>query len=86
MKKAVALLYDKEKNDAPVVTASGKGELAKKILVLAKEAGIPVMEDPDLVEILAKVPVGDEIPVELYQAVAEILAFVYQINRKSQRR
>ena len=86
MKKAVALLYDRKKNDAPVVMASGKGELAKKILALAKEAGIPVMEDPGLVEILAKVPVGDEIPVELYQAVAEILAFVYQINRKSQER
>jgi flagellar biosynthesis protein len=80
MKKAVALLYQREKNDAPIVAASGKGEIAKNILALAEEAGIPIKEDADLVEILAKVPVGDEIPVELFQAVAEILAFVYRLN------
>ncbi|MFO8085049.1 MAG: EscU/YscU/HrcU family type III secretion system export apparatus switch protein [Desulfobacterales bacterium] len=84
MKKAVALLYDREKNDAPVVAASGQGELANKILAIAREAGIPLMEDPDLVEILARVPLGDQIPVELYQAVAEILAFVYRLDRTRQ--
>lgn len=81
IRKAVALLYDRQKNDAPVVAASGKGELAERILATAREAGIPIREDPDLVEILARVPVGEEIPVELYQAVAEILAFVYSLNR-----
>jgi flagellar biosynthesis protein len=81
MKKAVALLYDRKKSGAPIVKASGQGELAQKILEVAEEAGIPIQEDPDLVEILGKVPIGDEIPVELYQAVAEILAFVYKVNK-----
>jgi len=81
VKKAVALLYDRGKNDAPVVAASGRGELARKILAIAADAGIPIREDPDLIEILGNIPMGDEIPVELYQAVAEILAFVYALNK-----
>ncbi len=84
IKKAVALSYDRQKSDAPVVSASGQGELARKILSVAEEAGIPIQEDPDLVEVLGKVPLGDEIPVELYQAVAEILAFVYRLNQEKQ--
>ncbi len=82
MKKAVTLLYDAKKAGAPIVTASGQGELAKKIVALAEQAGIPIRKDPDLVEILAKIPVGEEIPETLYQAVAEILAFVYGLNDK----
>jgi flagellar biosynthesis protein len=81
--KAVALLYDKGRG-APQVVASGRGALAEKIVETAREAGVHVMEDPDLLELLAKVPVGDEIPEPLYQAVAEILAFVYQINGRYQ--
>lgn len=82
IKKAAALRYDREKNNAPVVAASGRGEVAEKILEAAREADIPVMQDPDLIEVLSKVKVGDEIPAELYQAVAEILAFVYSLNSK----
>ncbi len=78
--KAVALLYDKERGGAPQVVASGKGALAEKIVETAREAGVYVMEDPDLIELLAHVPVGDDIPEQLYQAVAEVLAFVYQVN------
>ena len=78
--KAVALLYDKEKSDAPKVIASGKGIIAQKIIETAREAGIHIQEDPNLVEILSKVPVGDDIPIELYQTIAEILSFVYQVN------
>ena len=81
-KKAVALLYDRERSDAPQVVAGGRGAVAEKILETARQAGVQVMEDPDLLELLAKVPVGQNIPVELYQAVAEILAFVYQVNQK----
>ncbi len=55
-------------------------EIAEKIIANAKEAGVHIMEDPDLIELLSQVPVGDEIPLELYQAVAEVLAFVYRIN------
>lgn len=80
-KKAVALLYDRDRHDAPVVAAAGHGEVAKTIIAAAAEAGICIREDPDLVEILSKIPAGSEIPVELYQAVAEILAFVYCLNK-----
>ncbi len=82
IKKAVALLYDRKKSGAPIVKASGRGETARKILILAEKAEIPIHEDPDLVEVLAGIPLGDEIPIELYQAVAEILAFVYKVNKR----
>lgn len=80
--KAVAILYDEKDSAAPKVIASGKGTIAEKIIATAREAGIHIQEDANLVEILSKVPLGEEIPVELYQTVAEILAFVYQVNEK----
>jgi len=82
-KQAVAIIYnEKETGAAPRVIAGGKGFLAEKIIETAKNSGIHIHEDPNLVELLAKVPIGDEIPVELYQTVAEVLAFVYQVNEK----
>ena len=78
--KAVALLYERDRGNAPRIVASGKGEVAARIVATAREAGVVVTQDPDLLEILAKVPIGEEIPAELYQAVAEILAFVYRVN------
>ncbi len=80
IEKAVAILYDESKSAAPKVIASGKGVVAQKIIEAAREAGIHIQEDPNLIELLAKIPIGEEIPVELYQTVAEVLAFVYQIN------
>ncbi|MCP3178449.1 EscU/YscU/HrcU family type III secretion system export apparatus switch protein [Desulfuromonas sp. KJ2020] len=80
LKKAVALQYDREKAAAPRVVASGRGEIAERILQTAREAGLPVREDADLLEVLARIPVGEEIPEDLYQVVAEILAFVYRVN------
>lgn len=82
IKKAVAVKYDRDQAEAPVVVASGKGQIAEKILEAAQKAGLQVSHDPDLVELLAKVPVGSEIPTELYQAVAEVLAYVYRINQR----
>lgn len=79
-KGAVALAYSRSRDDAPKVAASGQGAVAEKILAIARESGVPVREDPDLLEVLAQVPVGQEIPPELYQAVAEILAFIYRVN------
>jgi len=79
--KAVALSYEKNQG-APVVVASGQGAIAEKILNTAREAGVEVVSDPDLVELLASVPLGAEIPPDLYQAVAEILAFVYRVNNR----
>lgn len=78
--KAAAILYDTERSDVPRIVASGKGAVAQKIIETAREAGIHIQEDPDLMELLAAIPVGEEIPVELYQTIAEVLAFVYEIN------
>ncbi|PKN77294.1 MAG: flagellar biosynthesis protein FlhB [Deltaproteobacteria bacterium HGW-Deltaproteobacteria-10] len=83
---AAAIKYDSVGDSAPKVTASGRGIIAEKIIAIAEENGIPIKNDPDLVQILSKLSVGAEIPVELYRAVAEILAFVYSLNesRRSQ--
>ena len=80
--RAVALHYDHQPGSAPKVVASGCGEVAQKIIVLARQAGVDIVEDADLLEVLAKVPIGQEIPAALFQAVAEILAFVYQANNR----
>lgn len=80
VKKAAAIKYDSSKKSAPVVTASGQGAIAEKIIELAREKGIPIKDDPDLVQVLSKLKIGSEIPVELYRAVAEILAYVYSLN------
>jgi flagellar biosynthesis protein len=79
--RAVALNYDHSPGSAPKVVASGQGEVAQKIIALAREAGVEIVQDADLLEVLAKVPVGQEIPADLFQAVAEILAFVYRANK-----
>lgn len=80
--KAVALLYNEGESSAPEILASGQGRIAQKIIETAREAGVHIQEDPNLVELLAKIPIGDQIPVDLYQAVAEVLAFVYKVNDK----
>ncbi|MBU1137868.1 MAG: EscU/YscU/HrcU family type III secretion system export apparatus switch protein [Proteobacteria bacterium] len=82
VEKAVAILYDQQKGSSPKVVASGKGEVARRIIETAREAGVHIQEDPNLVELLSKIKLGDEIPTELYQTVAEVLAFVYQVNEK----
>lgn len=80
---AVALSYDpSDKESAPSVIASGKGALAERILAEAEAHGIPVHKDADLVQILAATDIGDEIPVEAFIAVAEILRYVYAANSK----
>ena len=81
-KQAVALNYEQQSGGAPKVVASGRGEIAQKILAAARQAGVDIVEDPDLLEVLGKVPVGQEIPPQLFQAVAEVLAFVYQANNR----
>ncbi|MGG1311209.1 MULTISPECIES: EscU/YscU/HrcU family type III secretion system export apparatus switch protein [Cohnella] len=82
-KKAVALKYDPEQAQAPVVVAKGQGVLAEEILRRAKEGGVPVQEDASLVEVLSKLDLQQEIPPELYRLVAEILSFVYRTDRKA---
>ena len=78
-KQAVALKYE-EGERAPRVLASGAGEIARRILELAREHNVPIREDDSLAEILAKLDVGYEIPPETYRAVAEILAFLYRTD------
>lgn len=82
MRKAVALRYDLQKNQAPEVIASGQGLLAAKIVKIAEESAVPIYEDRELVETLRQIPVGTEIPPELYELVAQILAFVIRIDKE----
>ncbi len=79
---AVALKYEPKKDSAPKVTAKGRGAVAEKIVQIARENGVSIHEDPLLVEILGQIDIGREIPPELYQVIAEILAFVYQLDAK----
>ena len=81
-KKAVALKYKPGEDKAPKVTAKGIGLLAEKIIDMARKHGIPVKDDPDLVEVLSRLDFDEEIPPELYVVVAELLAFVYGLNQK----
>lgn len=78
--KAVALRYDHPRDPAPRVVAKGQGRIAEKILEIARQHRVPIHEDPDLVEVLAKIELDRAIPPELYQAVAEVLAFLYRLN------
>lgn len=79
-KRIAASLEYKSEAAAPLVTALGRGDQAEKIIALAKQAGIPIKEDPDLINIISKVELGQEIPEEVYALVAEILTFVYSVN------
>lgn len=84
--KAVAIEYERGVDEAPRVTASGKGAIAEQILAIAFERGIKVRKDAELVEILSLIEVDSPIPLEAFTAVAEILAFVYQANAARQPR
>lgn len=79
--KAVALTYDGDK--APFVSASASSELAEEILQIAREHEVPIYENEQLVETLAMLEVGDEIPELLYRTIAEIIAFVYVLKGKA---
>ena len=79
--KAAALKYDAQVSAAPVLKARGVGVVAEKIIQLAREHNIPIKQDPDLVELLVQLDLEQEIPPELYKVVAEILAFVYNLDR-----
>ncbi len=83
MKRAVALKYEPGKDSAPKITAKGTGNIAEKIIELAKEAGVPIKEQADLVEVLSKLDLYAEIPPETYVIVAQILAWVYEVNKKA---
>ncbi|HWR88822.1 MAG TPA: EscU/YscU/HrcU family type III secretion system export apparatus switch protein [Dissulfurispiraceae bacterium] len=81
-KRAAALRYSPGKDAAPKIVAKGSGKMAERILDVAREHKVPLREDPQLVEILSTLDLYQEIPPELYRAVAEILAFVYRMTKK----
>ena len=82
LKKAVALQYEPSLWKAPLVTAKGQGFIAEKIIALARKHHIPLKDDPDLVEILSRLELDEQIPPAMYPVVAELLAFVCHLNRK----
>ncbi len=79
--RAVALRYDGKA--APRVTAKGAGAVADNILAVAREHGIPLYENAPLAALLARLDLGAEIPATLYTAVAEVIAFAYQVSGKA---
>ncbi len=80
VKQAIALEYDPE-NEAPTVIASGKGALAERIIEIAKDADVPVHRDDKLADTLSRLDIGEMIPPELYEVVAEILVFVDAMDK-----
>lgn len=86
IRKATALSYSPGKDRAPKVIASGKGVIAEKILEKAAEEKIPVIENPELAGQLSEISIGSEIPGELYEVVAEILAFVSRVDKKASKK
>ena len=81
-KVAAAIRYDAARDDAPKLTAKGKGHVAERIIELARQHDIPIRSDKALIQILSQLDIDQHIPPELYKAVAEILAFVYSANEK----
>jgi len=76
----VALQYQPKLDNAPKVIAKGKGQVAERIIEIAREHNIYIQNDPDLIEVLSQLDLNQEIPPDLYIVIAELLAFVYSLN------
>jgi len=81
-KEAVALEYNDKKDSAPKVTAKGKGATAQKIIEIAELNNIPIKKDEDLLELLSKVELDQEVPEQMYKAVAEVFHYIYKLTNK----
>ena len=81
--KAAAIVYDQK--GAPRIVAKGVGEVARKMIEAAEAEGIPIQKNEVLIEALMQVELTKEIPPQLYRAVAEILAFIYKLDKKKLR-
>jgi len=79
--RAIALKYDEI--NAPKLVAKGESDIASEIIKIAQEYGVPLYENSELVDILAKLELGDEIPEVLYRVIAEIIAFAYHLQGKT---
>ncbi|HWI47858.1 MAG TPA: EscU/YscU/HrcU family type III secretion system export apparatus switch protein [Rummeliibacillus sp.] len=80
-KEAVALSFNSMNSDAPKVIAKGRGQIAENILEQAEIHNIPIQEDASLVQLLGQLDLNESIPEELYQAVAEVFAFIYRLDQ-----
>jgi flagellar biosynthesis protein len=80
-RRAVALRYERQKEEAPRIVAKGAGQVADAIIQTASNNEVPVMENRELVDALITLEIDSVIPAELYQAVAEVLSYVYQYGR-----
>ncbi len=81
--KAVALRYDMDRDQAPRVIAKGRGHVAENILAVAQKSTIPVYQNKTLVNMLMALEIDREIPPELYRTIAEVMAYVYRIDKKA---
>jgi flagellar biosynthesis protein len=81
-RRAIALRYDKDAGGAPRVVATGAGEIARRILEVAAASGIAVREDPALTEAIGRLELDQEIPPELFVAVAEVLVWAYGLEQR----
>ena len=81
-KEAIALSYNPLSSNGPTVVAKGKGKIAENILEQATLHEVPIHEDQNLVELLGQLDLNESIPEELYQAVAEVFAFIYHLDKK----
>ena len=80
--RAAALSYRPDKDAAPRVVAKGAGKVAENIIAVAREHGVPITEDPDLVAILSKMDLDEQISPRLYEIVAELLVFIYYLKQR----
>lgn len=80
---AIALKYDPLSGRAPTIVAKGHGEIAEKIIELAQEHDVHIHQNPELLDVLIRLELGDEIPEALYRAIAEVIAFAYNIKKMS---
>lgn len=79
--QAAAMQYDQDRHEAPVIVAKGSSAVAERIIAMAEKHDIPLQRDPELLQILMKLEINQEIPENVFHAVAEVLAMVYKANR-----
>jgi flagellar biosynthesis protein len=85
-RRAAALHYAHGTGEAPTLVAKGEGFIAEKILATAQQHGIPIHHDPALVGALSRLDLGEQIPTELFSAVATVIAFIYRLKKQQESR
>lgn len=85
-RRAAALHYAQGTGGAPTLVAKGQGFIAEKILATAQQHGVPIHHDPELVGALSRLNLGEQIPLELFSAVATVIAFIYRLKMQQESR